>query len=83
MENRRPLIAGNWKMFKTCSEAVETTRRLLTLLEKNVDTDVMIAPPFTALAAVANIAKGSLISVGAQNLFGKKRERTRVKYQPP
>lgn len=72
MENRRPLIAGNWKMFKTCSEAVETTRRLLTLLEKNVDTDVMIAPPFTALAAVANIAKGSLISVGAQNLFWEK-----------
>jgi triosephosphate isomerase len=72
MANRRPLIAGNWKMFKTCSEAVETARRLLKLLEGNSDIDVMIAPPFTALAPVSDIVGGSLIAVGAQNLFWEK-----------
>jgi triosephosphate isomerase len=72
MANRQPLIAGNWKMFKTCSEAVETARQLLKLLEGNSDIDVMIAPPFTALALVSDIVRGSLVAVGAQNLFWEK-----------
>jgi len=69
MVHRRPLIAGNWKMFKTCSEAVETAKHLLMLVSKTTDVDVMIAPPFTALAQVSDVVKGSCISVGAQNLF--------------
>jgi len=69
MDTRRPLIAGNWKMFKTCSEAVETAKHLLKLVSKTTDVDVMIAPPFTALAQVSDVVKGSCISVGAQNLF--------------
>lgn len=69
MVHRRPLIAGNWKMFKTCSEAVETAKHLLKLVSKTTDVDVMIAPPFTALAQVSDVVKGSCISVGAQNLF--------------
>ncbi|MFO7555093.1 MAG: triose-phosphate isomerase [Desulfobacterales bacterium] len=69
MVHRRPLIAGNWKMFKTCSEAVETAKHLLKLVSKTTDVDVMIAPPFTALAKVSDVVKGSCISVGAQNLF--------------
>ncbi|MEA1946334.1 MAG: triose-phosphate isomerase, partial [Thermodesulfobacteriota bacterium] len=48
MTNRTPLIAGNWKMFKTCPEAVETTGQLVKLVGVTTDTDVMIAPPFTA-----------------------------------
>lgn len=69
MVHRRPLIAGNWKMFKTCSEAVETAKHLLKLVSKTTDVDVMIAAPFTALAQVSDVVKGSCISVGAQNLF--------------
>ena len=68
MENRRPLIAGNWKMFKTCPEAVETARQLAQLVDKNT-VDVMIAPQFTALVPVSDVIKGSCISLGAQNLF--------------
>ncbi|MFC1817321.1 triose-phosphate isomerase, partial [Thermodesulfobacteriota bacterium] len=69
MENRRPLIAGNWKMFKTCSEAVETAGQLVKKLEGVTDRDIMIAPPFTALYPVSNAVKGSRVSVGAQNIF--------------
>jgi triosephosphate isomerase len=69
MNNRRPLIAGNWKMFKTCPEAVETAAKLVTLVAGATDMDVMIAPPFTALAPVFDVVKGSSVSLGAQNLF--------------
>jgi len=69
MTNRRPLIAGNWKMFKTCPEAVETAVLLVKLVTKTTDIDVMIAPPFTALAQVYDVIRGSCISLGAQNLF--------------
>ena len=69
MNNRRPLIAGNWKMFKTCPEAVETAAKLVTLVAGTTDMDVMIAPPFTALAPVFDVVKGSSVCLGAQNLF--------------
>ncbi len=68
MTDRRPLIAGNWKMYKTCSEAVETAKGLADLLGATAESDVMIAPPFTALVSVRDALKGSCISLGAQNL---------------
>ena len=55
MEKRTPLIAGNWKMFKTCSQAVQTARQLVKLIGTVSDVDVMIAPPFTALEPVSHI----------------------------
>lgn len=69
MENRRPLIAGNWKLFKTAAEAAETAAQLADRLSGTIDADVMIAPPFTALSAVADILKDSAVALGAQNLF--------------
>jgi triosephosphate isomerase len=69
MDNRRPLIAGNWKMFKTCSEAVETAESLVKFVSTCVDVDIMIAPPFTALSQVSEVVKGTCVSLGAQNLF--------------
>jgi triosephosphate isomerase len=72
MQNRKPLIAGNWKMFKTCAEAVETARQLMDLVADISDTEVMIAPPFTALAPVAEILKESRILLGGQNLYWEK-----------
>jgi len=72
MKNRKPLIAGNWKMYKTCSEAAETARYLVKLTTDAKDVDIMIAPQFTALSPVSEIVKGSLVSLGAQNLFWEK-----------
>jgi triosephosphate isomerase len=69
MTNRRPFIAGNWKMFKTCPEAVETAGQLVKLVAGTKDIDVMIAPPFTAITQVSDVVRGSCVSLGAQNLF--------------
>jgi triosephosphate isomerase len=69
MQQRKPLIAGNWKMFKTCSEAVATAVHLVNLLQNNLEIDVMIAPPFTALAQVSAAINESRLSLGAQNLY--------------
>jgi len=40
MENRKPFIAGNWKMFKTNSEAVDTADRLVKLVKHANDMDI-------------------------------------------
>jgi len=69
MKNRRPFIAGNWKMFKTLPDAVKTAEKLAELVQDVRDTDIMIAPPFISVAAVGNALKGSPVRLGAQNLF--------------
>jgi triosephosphate isomerase len=72
MPQRTPLIAGNWKMHKTVSEAVETTRRLVELTKDVSGVDLMIAPTSVSLAPMAELLKGSRIELGAQNLFWEK-----------
>ncbi len=66
--DRKPFIAGNWKMFKTDSEAENTARELAGLIQDVKDVDIMIAPPFTALLPVAKAIDGSDIFLGAQNM---------------
>ena len=68
MSERRPLIAGNWKMYKTSNEAASTASELADLVEGADHTDIMIAPTFTGLDAVALMVTGTNISLGAQNL---------------
>ena len=66
---RTPLIAGNFKMFKTVSETMsylEELRALITAAHL-VGVDVVIAPPFTSLAAASDAASGSVVGVAAQN----------------
>ncbi|MBF0118203.1 MAG: triose-phosphate isomerase [Desulfobacterales bacterium] len=72
MKNRKPLLAGNWKMYKTCAEAVDTAKKLAELVTKVQDRDIMIAPPFTALFAVSEVLKNTNISIGSQNIFWEK-----------
>jgi triosephosphate isomerase len=72
MKNRKPLIAGNWKMFKSVPEAVDTTHQLVDLVADTTDIEVMIAPPFTALVPVGEVVKGSRVLLGAQNLYWEK-----------
>jgi len=68
MATRTPFIAGNWKMHKTCPEAVATARELIDRATDVKGVDIMIAPPFTALASVAEVTDGSPVALGAQNL---------------
>ena len=72
MGNRTPLIAGNWKMYKTTPEAVKTARRLVELVADSADVDIMIAPVFTALDPVSKVVKDSRVAMGAQNLYWEK-----------
>lgn len=69
MSQRKPLIAGNWKMNKTCAQAVDTARTLVSLLPDVKDVEVMIAPPFTALAQVADIIASTPVELGGQDVF--------------
>lgn len=65
--SRRPLIAGNWKMHKTVAQACETARELRALALP-ADADIVVCPPFTALAAVALELRDSGIALGAQTM---------------
>lgn len=66
---RTPLIAGNWKMFKTVHDAVVFTKELRSVVKEVADVEIVVAPPFTALHAVAEAARNSNIGVAAQNLY--------------
>ena len=65
---RKPVIAGNWKMFKTVSEAVNTAVALKPLVSNANHCEIVIAPVFTALKSVADRLEGSNINVAAQNI---------------
>ncbi len=68
MATRTPLIAGNWKMYKTADQAAQTAADLVANVPQ-ATVDIMIAPPFTALQAVFAQVKDSRVALGAQNLF--------------
>lgn len=65
---RTPIVAGNWKMHKTIAEAVELTRNLRTALAEVSGVEVVLCPPFTALAAVREAIGPAKIGLGAQNM---------------
>ena len=65
---RTPLIAGNFKMFKTAAETADYVLALRGLIAGRHGVEVMIAPPFTSLQSAAQAAAGSAIAVGAQNI---------------
>ncbi len=65
---RRPLIAGNWKMYKTQAETRAYFAALKPLVAASTHCDIIVAPPFTALAAAVEAAGGSAISIAAQDV---------------
>ena len=70
---RVPLIAGNWKMNTTLSEATELIGRMLHELDEVGSVDKVLCPPFISLAAIGEMLKGSSIKLGAQNLYFKEK----------
>jgi triosephosphate isomerase len=64
---RKPVIAGNWKMYKTVSESVDTALALKPLVANANHCDVVIAPVFTALKTVADRIEGSNIRLSGQD----------------
>ena len=64
---RRPVIAGNWKMFKTIDEGVATIHELVRLVEGVDDREVLVAPTFVGLRSVSEAARGTNVIVAAQD----------------
>jgi triosephosphate isomerase (TIM) len=71
---RRPIIAGNWKMYKLIGEAVAMVTSLKPLVANANHCEVIVAPPYTALKAVADRLEGSNIRTAAQNLSTELRQ---------
>lgn len=66
---RTPIIAGNWKMYKTVGEAVALVEGLLAGLGTVTDREVVVCPPYTALYPLGSLLNGKSIALGAQDLF--------------
>jgi triosephosphate isomerase len=72
VNGRRPrLVAGNWKMHKSASDASALALELKNLLATGVACEVAVCPPFTALESVARALAGSAIRLGGQNLHAE------------
>jgi triosephosphate isomerase len=69
---RRPVIAGNWKMFKTVAETRAFFTAFKPLVASSTHCDIVVAPTFTSLAAAAEAASGSNIAISAQNMHFEK-----------
>jgi len=66
---RRPVIAGNWKMYKTQAEARAYFEELKPLVAGATHCEIIVAPAFTALSASVEAVRGSAISIAAQDVY--------------
>ncbi len=69
---RIPFIAANWKMHKTVHEAVVFVKELRSVVKDVDDVEIVVAPPFTAVHAVAEAARNTNIGVAGQNAYWEK-----------
>ena len=69
---RKPVVAANWKMNKTASEAVDLARELVAAIQPFVAVERVLCPPFIALAVVAPVLAGTGLGLGAQNMHWEK-----------
>ena len=67
--NRIPVMAGNWKLFKTPSETSAFFESFSALVAGAMDREVVICPPFVSIPAAVDAVAGTLIEIGGQNLF--------------
>jgi triosephosphate isomerase len=68
MGDRKPLIAGNWKMNLNRTESVKLVRAIAERTSDQAGTDILVAPPFTALSTVKDAIGSAKIYLGAQNM---------------
>jgi triosephosphate isomerase len=66
---RKPLIAANWKMNTTPSEAVDLVKQMLPALDAVSGVETLICPPFISLVAVSQLLRQSRVMLGAQNAY--------------
>jgi triosephosphate isomerase (TIM) len=66
--SRIPIIAGNWKMYKTVAEAVKYVKEFRSIVKDVTGVEIVVAPTFTALHAAAEAARNSNIVIAGQDL---------------
>jgi len=66
---RKPLIAANWKMYKTPAQAQEFVKTFLPLVARHERDQIVLCPSFTSLSVVIAAVAGSGVAVGAQNMY--------------
>jgi triosephosphate isomerase (TIM) len=69
---RTPFIAANWKMHKTVHEAVVFVKELRSMVKDIEDVEIVVAPPFTAIHAVAEAARNTNVAVAGQHMYWEK-----------
>jgi len=70
MRTRTPIIAGNWKLNNTINDGIELVKAIhFGLGNCPPDSEIIVAPPFTAISKVADFLQDSFIKVAAQNIF--------------
>jgi triosephosphate isomerase (TIM) len=69
--SRLPIIAGNWKMYKTRAQAADLANALASRVGTMTSVEVVLCPTFTSLETVAQAIRGSRIKLGAQNCHWK------------
>lgn len=65
---RKPLIAANWKMYKTPAQAKEFLRSFLPMVQDGTPNEIVICPPAVELTCALDAVKGSGVQIGAQNM---------------
>jgi triosephosphate isomerase (TIM) len=66
---RRPIMAGNWKMYKTPSQTVRFFERFLPLVKGTTQAEIVICPPYVDIPAAAGAVQGTTVEIGAQNVY--------------
>jgi triosephosphate isomerase len=66
---RTPIIAGNWKMYKTVADTVKYVKEFRKMVHNLSGVEIVIAPPFTAIHAAAEAARNSNVAIAAQDLY--------------
>ena len=66
---RTPVIAGNWKLFKTTAEALDLVTDLILRVKGTHDVEIVVAPVFTVLSSVRKALAGTSIRLSAQDCF--------------
>lgn len=71
---RKPLMAGNWKMYKTHADTVAFFEKFLPLVAASKHCDILICPPFVNIPGAVWAAKASNVAIGGQNLYWSVKE---------
>ncbi len=83
MSNRRPLIAGNWKMHKNSQEARDFSTALQDKVAEVTELDIVVCAPFTVLSVLKDELEESIIHIGAQNVYHEKQGAFTGEISPP